>query len=135
MAGGIYKPGQGYWTRLMSAIGLGLIVLMGVAWLMRILRTVQVGDIPTVFIQAGVALVVLGVFGVIGYRLLGTNPRVVEFMIATEGEMKKVNWSNRREVLGSTWLVIGLTVLIAILCLTFDLAFQFLFQKIGVLEI
>ena len=30
-------------------------------------------------------------------------------MIATEGEMKKVNWSTRREILGSTWIVIGLT--------------------------
>ena len=35
-------------------------------------------------------------------------------MIATEGEMKKVNWSTRREIIGMTWVVIGLTVFIAV---------------------
>ena len=37
--------------------------------------------------------------------------QTVDFMIATEGEMKKVNWSTRREILGSTWVVIAVTML------------------------
>jgi preprotein translocase SecE subunit len=55
-------------------------------------------------------------------------------MIATEGEMKKVNWSSRREVLGSTWIVIALTIFIAILCFSYDRIFQIFFQWMGVLE-
>ena len=35
---------------------------------------------------------------------------------------------------GSTWVVIGLTLLIAILCFVFDLVFQKFFQIINVLE-
>lgn len=118
----------------MSAIGLGLLVVMGAAWLARLLRTVRIGDIQPVFIQAGAFLLVCAVFTVIGYRLLGTNPRVVEFMIATESEMKKVNWSTRREIIGSTWLVIGLTIFLSLLCFGFDSIFQFIFQAIRVLE-
>ena len=41
MAAGIYKKGQGYWTRLMSAIGFGMISLMGVVWLWDLLATIR----------------------------------------------------------------------------------------------
>ena len=134
MAAGIYKKGQGYWTRLMSAIALGLIVLMGVVWLWDLLATARVGTIQTVYLQAAGAVIVLGVFGYLGYYLLARKSGVVDFMIATEGEMKKVNWSSRREILGSTWIVIALTIIIAILCFAYDRVFQLLFQWIDVLE-
>ncbi len=55
-------------------------------------------------------------------------------MIATEGEMKKVSWSTRRELLGSTKVVIALTVLMAVLLFVVDLMFQSLFSSIGVLK-
>jgi preprotein translocase SecE subunit len=134
MGAGIYKKGQGYWTRLMSAIAFGLIVLMGTVWLWDLLATVRIGHIETIYLQAAAAVIVLGVFGVLGYYLVGCKPGVVDFMIATEGEMKKVNWSSRREILGSTWIVIALTIFIAILCFTYDRVFQIFFQWIGVLE-
>ena len=131
---GIYKKGQGYWTRLMSAIAFGMIVLMGANWVWDLLTTVKMGDIQTVYIQAGAAVAVIAVFGLLGFYLIGRKPAVVDFMIATEGEMKKVNWSTRREVLGSTWVVIGLTLFIALFCYLFDRAFFLLFQSIDVLE-
>ena len=130
----IYKPGQGYWTRTMSAIGLAVLVLMGVSWLWKLLGTVRTANIQPVYIQAGVCILVLGVFAAIGYYLLAVSTRVVEFMIATESEMKKVNWSNRREIMGSTWVVIGLTVFLAVLCFIFDSSFQTIFQAINVLK-
>jgi preprotein translocase SecE subunit len=55
-------------------------------------------------------------------------------MIATEGEMKKVNWSTRREVTGSTTVVIALTVFIALLCFLFDTVFNVVFKWLGVLK-
>jgi preprotein translocase subunit SecE len=134
MATAIYKPGQGYWTRLMSAIALSLLVLMGVAWLWRLLATVRVGTWEPVYIQAVAACVIMAVFGYIGYLLIGRKPRVVDFMIATESEMKKVNWSSKREIMGSTWVVIGLTVFLALVCFTFDSLFQWIFQVMNVLE-
>lgn len=32
MALGIYKPGQGYWVRVLSAVGLGALILATAAW-------------------------------------------------------------------------------------------------------
>ena len=134
MIGGIYKKGQGYWTRLMSAIALGLIVLLGVVWLWDLLAAVKIGDFQTVYIQATAAVITGAVFGWLGYYYIGRKPKVVDFMIATEGEMKKVNWSSRREIIGSTWIVIALTIFIAIFCFLADRLFQQIFTWIDVLE-
>ena len=134
MAVGIYKKGQGYWTRLMSAIALGMLVLMGAVWLWELLAQLRIGTVQQVYIQAAGAVILLAVAGWLGYWLIGCKPRVVDFMIATEGEMKKVNWSTRREIIGSTWIVIGLTVFIAALLFFYDLIFQWFFRFIDVLE-
>jgi len=134
MIGGIYKKGQGYWTRLMSAIALGLIVLLGVVWLWDLLAAVQIGTFQTVYVQATAAVITGAVFGLLGYYYIGLKPKVVDFMIATEGEMKKVNWSSRREIFGSTWIVIALTIFIALFCFLADRIFQQIFTWIDVLE-
>ncbi len=41
MALSIYKPGQGYYTRMLSAVGVGVIVLSGVAWLWEKMPTIR----------------------------------------------------------------------------------------------
>lgn len=133
-ATGLYKPGQGYWTRVGSAIGLAAVVFMGVAWLWQILATQRLFGLTEIYGQAGVAVLLLAAAGALGYWLIGLKPSVVEFMIATESEMKKVNWSTKKEIIGSTWLVIGLTVFLAFVCFAFDSSFQWFFQVIHVLE-
>ena len=120
--------------RLMSAIGLGLLVMMGVVWLWDQLSGVQIGDVEPVYIQGGIAVITVAICGLIGYHLIGRKPKLVEFMIATEGEMRKVNWSTRREVVGSTILVILLTLFIALFCQIADLGFSAFFQWAGVLD-
>ena len=134
MAVGIYKQGQGYWVRLMSAIGFGLLSLMGVAWLWDQVYGIQIGTIEPVYVSAAVTTIVMVTCGSIGYYLIGRKPRMVDFMIATEGEMKKVNWSTKREILGSTILVILLTMFIALLCQIADLGFSAFFQAVDVLQ-
>jgi len=79
-------------------------------------------------------VILLAIFGAVGYWLIGVCLRVVDFMIATEGEMKKVNWSSRREVMGSTWVVIGLMVFIAAFCFGVDRVFQLIFAAMDVLK-
>ena len=133
----LYKPNQGYYVRLCSAIAFGTIVLLGGAWLWRQLDVVSMGEdaaIEKVYVQAGAALIFVAFFALIGYWLIGRKPASVDFLIACEGEMKKVNWSTRREIMGSTWAVIGLTFFIAIFCFGFDLIFQWIFKNMGVLE-
>lgn len=134
MSVGIYKQGQGYWVRLMSAIGFGLLMMMGVVWLWEQLSGVRIGEIEPVYIQGGVAIIVVTVFGFIGYQLIGRKPKLVDFMIATEGEMRKVNWSTKREVVGSTILVILLTIFIALFCQVADFIFSAFFLWIDVLQ-
>lgn len=130
----IYKPGQGFYTRTCSAIGLSLLALMGVAWLWKLFANTTIIAGQPIYGQALMAVVVLGILGLLGFWLLGSKPRSVDFLIATEGEMKKVNWSTRKEVMGSTALVIGFTFFLAMLCFGFDFFFQVLFQWTHVLE-
>ena len=63
-----------------------------------------------------------------------TSRKSGDFMIATEGEMKKVSWSTRREIIGSTKVVILFTILFAVYLFVVDVVCVFLFSSIGVLK-
>ncbi len=131
---GIYKKGQGYWTRMMSAIAAGLIILMGAVWLWETFAGVSIGSLQTVYLQGGMAVTFITVGGILCYYLIGVHKRMVDFLIATEGEMKKVNWSTRREITGSTWVVIGFTFVVATIIALLDLVYSMIFQALNVLE-
>ena len=131
MALAIYKPGQGYWTRTMSAVGAGTIVLTGVAWLWDQLAVIRN---QTQYWQGGMAIAMIVGFGLLIYWLIGRKKNIVDFMIATEGEMKKVNWPSKKEIIGSTWVVIAGTLMIAVLLFVIDIGFGAFFQFIDVLE-
>ena len=133
MALGIYKKGQGYYTRLCTTIAYAALIAMGAWWVSRQFTGVDFG-FPSVYASAGAAVIVLTVFGLIGYWLIGRRPKTVDFLVATEGEMKKVNWSTRREVIGSTFIVLVISFMIALLCAAFDLVFAWFFTLIDVLE-
>ena len=134
MAGAIYKSGQGYWVRLMSAISFGVILVLGLNWLWGWLKTISFGELETAYVQVATTLVLGTIFGGLGYYLIGSKRRTVEFFIATEGEMKKVNWSTKKELQRSTWAVIGLTLLLAFYCFVLDRIFYILFWWMGVLD-
>jgi len=53
---------------------------------------------------------------------------VADFMIAAEGEMKKVSWSSRQEITVSTIIVIVVVVLMAVLIGTTDTIFRLSFE-------
>jgi preprotein translocase subunit SecE len=133
MALGIYKKGQGYYTRLCTTIAYAVLVAMGAWWVASQLKTVDFG-FPTEYSTALGAVIVIAIFGLVGYVLIGRRARTVDFLIATEGEMKKVNWSTRREVVGSTIIVLIISFIIAALCASFDLVFAWFFTIIDVLE-
>jgi preprotein translocase SecE subunit len=82
---------------------------------------------------AGVALLML-LGSILTYWLVGISANTVEFLIATDGEMRKVNWSSRRDIIGSTWVVILWSVLIAGGLFAVDVAFSRIFTWIGVLQ-
>jgi preprotein translocase subunit SecE len=76
----------------------------------------------------------VAVFGLLIYRAVAAAPRTSDFLIATEGEMKKVNWPARKEVTGSTLVVIWTVILLTILLFVADFLFSRLFLWIGILE-
>ena len=89
---------------------------------------------PILYLQAGVAgaIMLLGAGAL--YMFVGANKKSVEFLVATDGEMKKVNWTSYREVKGSTMVVIAATFLIAGFLFLVDTAFSSFFSFINVLE-
>ncbi len=89
--------------------------------------------VEPLYIKGGLAAVVIVAGAILAYWLAGVRPRTVEFLIATDFEMKKVNWSTFREIRGSTLVVIGACVLISVALFAFDYFFKTVFQSIGVL--
>lgn len=89
---------------------------------------------PVQYLQTGVASGLLLIGAVFLYWYVGIARRPVEFLVAVDGEMKKVNWTSYREVKGSTIVVIVATFLIAGLLFAVDMGFSWVFRAIGVLE-
>ena len=134
MSTAIYKKGQGYWTRQMSTIAGAVLTLLGAIWIKDLFVQTDWFGLDPIWWQAIAGVSWCSVLGGLLYAYVWVRPRSVDFLVATEAEMKKVNWSTRREILGSTWIVIGLTVLIAALCFFFDLLFQRIALWANVLE-
>jgi preprotein translocase subunit SecE len=133
MALKLYKPGQGYWTRLVTGLAGGLLIVTGAIWLSGKLSVIQ-SETWRVYIQFGVPALVIIVLGLLLYRFVGTSARSSDFLIATEGEMKKVNWPTRREVVGSTWVVICCVIMLTLLLWISDLTFASYFDWINVIR-
>ena len=123
----IYKPGQGKWTRTITFASGMLIATTGAYWLSSQLHA------TTEYLQFGLPVVLWIGVGLLMFFLVNRT-RTADFMIATEGEMKKVSWSSRREITGSTKVVIFTTFAMAILLFVVDVIFNKFFVWIGVLQ-
>merc|ERR1711879_354451 len=77
-------------------------------------------------------LIVIGGGGIC-YWIMNKD-KVVDFFIATESEMRKVNWPSKKELVGSTWVVIIGTVLLAAVLVLIDICFTLFFSEIGILH-
>jgi len=89
---------------------------------------------PVLYLQSAAAGGVMLLGALLIYIFVGMKKQAVEFLIATDGEMKKVNWTTYREVKGSTIVVIVATFLIAGFLFLVDSGFSQIFQAVGVLE-
>ena len=89
---------------------------------------------PIQYLQSGVAGGIMLLGALLLFLFVGAKKGTVEFLIATDGEMKKVNWTTYREVKGSTIVVIVATFLIAGFLFVVDLGFSNLFRWIDVLQ-
>jgi len=78
----------------------------------------------------GVALGFLLVYSIVAIRLMN-KPSNVDFLVATDSEMKKVNWTSRKELIGSTKIVVVFMFLIAAFLFLIDQVFHLLFWAGG----
>ena len=137
IAGGglrIYKPGQGYYTRVGTAIGTGVLILAGSAFLFDQLGASIPKAAYTLPVQYGVAVGFILALGAVLYWIVGVNHKSNDFFIATEGEMKKVGWSSRKDVVRSTKVVIVSVILLGTFLFIVDVFFMEFFSSIGVLK-
>jgi preprotein translocase SecE subunit len=151
----IYKKGQGYWTRMGTAIAIGVIAIFTAYNLFVNIPSLLPSPVfpPTTKtdelarqvvlaaqseqlhfrIALGVAVAFLVGFVSLGFWITN-KPNNVDFLIATDSEMKKVNWTSRKDLIASTKIVIIFMFSVAMFLFLVDICFQYLFHVIGVLK-
>lgn len=125
MAFDIYKRGQGKYTRIWTAVGTIVVVGLGSLQLYRKLQAAYLG----LWIETMVPAAVFVALSILVLWLVN-KPTVADFMIAAEGEMKKVSWSSRKEIIVSTVIVIVVVAVMAVLLGTTDIGFQLFFDRL-----
>lgn len=131
----VYKPGQGYYTRVGTAVGGGLLVIAGGLFLFSEFGAyVDPKAGYALPLQYGVSVAFILILSVALYWAVGLNRRTNDFFIATEGEMKKVSWSSRRDIIRSTKVVIIAVLILGAFIFAADLLFMMFFSTIGVLK-
>lgn len=126
----IYKKGQGKYTRIFTFLGVMLVVVVGAGLLSGKLNGYEVTRMPALRFGIPTCLAVL--MGMLMFWLVN-RPSTADFFIATESEMKKVSWSSRKEIIGSTKVVIVFTFILAVLLYTVDVIFAAIFHKLNVM--
>lgn len=122
---GIYKRGQGKHTRICTTVAAVVLVGLG-CW--RLYSRLVATDLSL----WSIVMVPAGLFVVLSLLVLWlvNKPSVADFMIAGEGEMKKVSWSSKRDIAVSTLVVIVVVALLAVLLGVADIGFQMVFDRI-----
>src|SRR5687767_2911412 len=93
----IYKKGQGYWTRMGTVIGAGILGAMLAYTLYDRIQLFFTGD-PRFGkrLAVGVAAGFIALYSLLVWHLVNKASNV-DFLVATDSEMKKVNWTSRKE--------------------------------------
>lgn len=121
----IYKKGQGKYTRLGTGFGLAVLTGLGCLRLYQILQATELNLWVQTLLPAG-----LFVFFAALIYFIVNKKNIADFMISSEGEMKKVSWSSRQEIVVSTTVVIAVVIIFAVMLGVLDLFFAWLFNQV-----
>jgi len=125
----VYKKGQGKYTRMLTLAGAVFVATVAAAALSEFFGGYNLTRPP--YIRFGVPAGLVAVVGLLVLWLIN-RPKSADFLIATEGEMKKVSWSSKKEVIGSTKVVIITTFILAVVLFSVDLALVFFCGWLGI---
>lgn len=126
----IYKPGQGKHSRILTFLGVMLMVVIGAGLLSERFQAYDATRLPVV--RYGIPTILVIAMGLLMFWLVN-RAKTADFLIATEGEVKKVSWSSRKEIVGSTKVVIVFTFLLAAILFVVDLVFATLFHWLNIM--
>ncbi len=121
----IYRKTQGRWTRLGTVAGVGILIVIG-AW-----YTWDQLPAGLRLVRAIVPLILMLACFYVLLRVVNSK-RPADFMIATEGEMKKVSWSSKKEIIGSTKVVFVTLLIMGLILFLVDLFDMKLMKFLGV---
>jgi preprotein translocase subunit SecE len=132
----IVKKGQGKRARWIAyALGGGLVLFGAIALFATINKPGQhvwldgVPVIGALTLYNVLAALVFGL-GLLALHLLLNRPQLVDLLIDTELEMKKVSWPSKKEVQSATLIVVLVTVILAMLLFGFDWLLQAAFKLV-----
>jgi preprotein translocase subunit SecE len=139
LRGSLYKRSQGRVTRQVTFAALAITVALGAwqlsgslgmwnpAWKMgldaRAFYGLMAFGLPGILLLAGWWIV---------YRIVNF-PGFADFLIAVEAEMNKVSWPSRNELIRGSMVVLAMLISLAVVLAVFDLFWQFVFNRLGVL--
>jgi preprotein translocase SecE subunit len=136
------KPGLGRWARTGALVGIGSLAAYGsyAFYMLPSLSSPWWADWwkVTVFGKAlslkPVLFPTVGIFTTVMFvtYLLLNRERWAEFLIETEGELKKVSWPARKEYLGSAFVVVLVVAVISIFLHFVDLGLSEIMKKVGI---
>ena len=131
MAFHIYKSNQAKNTRLSVAIGVSVIACIGCYNLYNWLNGMEIGlsREQMLWFATLIPFAVLAIICGLAFWLVN-KPSVADFMIVSEAELKKVNWSSKQEIYVSTVIVISVVVIMAVLLGLSDFVLEIFFRQI-----
>ena len=97
-------------------------------WMFRAARPIPLA----LHLQVGVPVLIFAA-GAVGIFFLVNSARFADFLIATESEMKKVSWSTKAELIGSTVVVIMTVFFLAAVIFVSDSVWIFCMRLVGAL--
>jgi preprotein translocase subunit SecE len=121
----IYKKNQGRYTR-----GVTFLAVVGIALAGAYVLSDQLAAMSA-YLQYGIPVLVAAIVAAATFWFVN-RPRSADFLIATEGEMKKVSWSSKKEIFGSTKVVIVTALIMAAILFGADQVFIALFRGLNV---
>ncbi|MGO9469225.1 MAG: preprotein translocase subunit SecE [Isosphaeraceae bacterium] len=123
----LYKPMQGWYSRVYTAAGLGMIAAAGV-W--------KIHDATVEYALAwrlGLPIVFAVILSWVVFRIIEFAP-FAEFLIATEAEMNKVSWTTKDDLFRATTVVLSTVIVMAVFLYFVDTLWTFVLRVIGVLQ-
>jgi preprotein translocase subunit SecE len=123
----LYKPVQGWYARVYTAVGLGVIAAAGV-W-----RIHEASLEYSLAWRLGLPMVFAVILSWAVFRIIEFPP-FAEFLIATEAEMNKVSWTSKDDLFRATTVVLSTVVVMAVFLYLVDYVWTFVLRMIGVLQ-